>query len=181
MRAAVAAVLVVFALVPARADAKEGIERLRVCGSSGCRTISHPRLLAPLIGGLSGTDRESAPPLGSFFTLVPEPTASWPESWPRYVYVPGAQVVRQKDQRGNADWYSLVWTDGAYERATRGLAPFPEPVSWAALKTPARRDQSAKDESAGRIQVAIGAALALVAVGTAGMGVLRHKRRRLRD
>jgi hypothetical protein len=169
------------ALLPASAAAKEGIERLRVCGSSGCRTISDPQLLAPLIGGLSGTDYTSAPPLGSFFTLVPEPTAGWPESWPRYVYVPAAQVVRQKDQRGNSDWYSLVWTDGAYERATRGLTPFPEPVSWAALKTPARRDRGVEDESLGRIHVAIAAAFALVVVGTAGIGVLRRERRPLPD
>lgn len=92
------------------------------------------------------------------------------------MYVPGAQVVRQKDHRGNADWYPLVWTDGAYERATRGLTPFPKPVSWAALKTLAPQD-----ETASRLHVAIGAAVALVVVGTAGIGVLRRKTRPLPD
>ena len=137
MRHAVPLLFIVAAVLPASAQSKDGIERLKVCGSSGCRTISDPRELGPLIAGLIGLQPRKAPPPARFFTLTPERTAGWQDSWPRYVYVPEAKLVRQASGRGDVDWWPLTWTEGAHERATQGMTPFPMPVSWAALHTPA--------------------------------------------
>jgi len=165
------------ALYPAGAEGKGGgVERLRVCGASGCRTISDPLLLQPMIAGI-GPEADRVPSTGPFFTLIAD-AAGWPKTWPRYLYVPEADLVRQANgpEPGSTTWYSLIWTEGAYERATRGLTPFPRPVSWNALKTPAQEDIRAD-----RLPFAIGGAVAFVLVGTAGIGLIRRRRRPLPD
>lgn len=166
--------LVASALAPGSAAAKEGIERLKVCGASGCRTITYRGEIAPLINGL-GTNARPAPAPSEFFTLVPQPTRGWPDAWPRYVYSPEAQLVRQAWRRGHAEWYPPIWANGAYERATRGLKPFPEPVSWSALRTAARQEER------NRLPAAVGLAVALVVVGGAGISVLRRRDRERPD
>jgi len=174
MRRVLALVAVVAVSMPAAAQAKGGdIVRLKVCGASGCRTISDPYELGPLIGGLAGHEPRKAPPPSAFFTLRPDRIAGWPPGWPRYVYVPAAQLVRQDGPRLDPDWWPLIWTDGAYERATRGMTPFPKPVSWARLHTPAPDAKPATGRSRGPLAAAIGAAV-LVAVCAS---ILRRRRR----
>lgn len=160
MRRAVPLLLIVTAVLPTSAQAKDGIERLKVCGSSGCRTISDPQQLAPLIAGLVGLQPQKAPPPARFFTLTPERSADWQATWPRFVYVPEAKLVRQASGRGEVDWWPLTWTDGAYERATRGMTPFPVPVSWTALHTPA---PDAASEPQLRLAPIVAAALVVLA------------------
>jgi hypothetical protein len=158
-------------VVPLAAPAKDEIERLQVCGASGCRRISDPQQLRPLIAGLLGLEARPEPRPAPFFTLTPERTAGWRETWPRYVYVPEAQLVRQVNEGGDADWWPLTWTEGAHARATRGLTPFPKPVSWSKLHTPAPTPV----ESAGgdRTVIALAAASAVL-VGTAALLVRRR-------
>jgi hypothetical protein len=171
VRRIVPLLVIVTAVLPASAQAKDGIERLKVCGSSGCRTISGQQELAPLIAGLLGLEPRQAPRPAQFFTLTPERTAGWRDTWPRYVYVPEAKLVRQASGRGDVDWWPLTWTEGAHERATRGMTPFPKPVSWAALHTPAPSAAAESDRRPGPI-------VALVAVVLVSAGVVLFGRRR---
>jgi hypothetical protein len=166
------AMLAAAALFPGSAEAKEGIERLTVCGASGCRSFNDSRVIGPLIAGLLGTEAQPAPPTEGFFTLVPRATAGWPYTWPRYVYAPEAQLVRQAHRRGHAEWYPLVWASDGYAWATQGLTPFPAPVSWSKLRTPARQQVEADP-----LPRAIGTAVALVVLSGVGLGALRRRRR----
>jgi hypothetical protein len=170
VRKVVALLLLAAVLTPPNAVAKEGIERLRVCGVSACRTIDDEQLIGPLVAGLLGTNPRPHPPPVEFFTLVPEPTAGWPHTWPRFLYAPEAQLVRQTDGRGGTDWYPLIWTAGAYPRATEGLAPFPEPLAWSELKTPA-----ARPTEWARLKFAVGATVTVAALGFAAIAALRRR------
>jgi hypothetical protein len=176
VRRAVPLLLIVTAVLPAGAHSKDGIERLKVCGSSGCRTIREPRELGPLIAGLLGLQPRKAPSPARFFTLTPERTAGWPDTWPRYVYVPEAKLVRQASGRGDVDWWPLTWTEGAHERATRGMTPFPKPVSWTALHEPA--PNAAAERRQPRAPIVAVAAVVIASVGVVLLGRRRKVSRR---
>jgi hypothetical protein len=162
----------VTAVLPTSAQAKDGVERLKVCGSSGCKTISDPQQLAPLIAGLVGLQPRKAPPPARFFTLTPERTAGWQATWPRFVYVPEAKLVRQASGRGDVDWWPLTWTDDAYERATRGMTPLPVPVSWTALHSPAPNAAAAETQ----LRLAPVVAAVLVVLASIGAFLIRFRR-----
>ena len=162
MHKALPLLLIVTAVLPPSAQSKDGIERLKVCGSSGCRIVSDPQEVGPLIAGLVGLQPRKAPAPAGFFTLTPERTAGWQATWPRYVYVPESKLVRQASGRGEVDWWPLTWTDGPYERATRGMTPFPVPVSWTALHTPAPEAATETQRRLTPIVAAVGVVLASV-------------------
>jgi len=71
----------------------------------------------------------AAPAPGAYFTLRPEPTKEWPESWPRYLYVPAARMIRVQVDR-IPEWRWLGRRDPLVRRITRGLRPYRKPERW---------------------------------------------------
>jgi hypothetical protein len=165
--------LLLSVVLPVAAHAKSGdIEHLRLCARSGCKTISDPRTIAPLVAGLIGVAPQRAPAPAEFFTLTPERTARRQQTWPRYVYVPDASLVRVSGASGDAEWLPLVWTDGAYERVTRGMTPFPAPTSWTRL-------QVGSSASAGGADKLVVLGSVLIATATLfGVGTFIARRKR---
>src|SRR5439155_12850545 len=90
----VALSLLALALVlalPARGSAKEGITRLRVCGSLSCRVLTSPRAISAFLSAITNAaPGRAAPTPAAYFTLRPERTKEWPTTWPRYLYLPSA-------------------------------------------------------------------------------------------
>jgi hypothetical protein len=168
---AVFVTLVVCVLAP-QAMAKESIGALTVCGSNECKTVDDPALVAPIVTGV-GQTRSPQPVPAAYLTLVPQVKGEWRTSWPRYVYVPAAQVVRMTGEReGDVAWSPVEdWALSAYEQASRGLAPFEEPPSWA------RVIPNAEDNGSTRLRwpaIAV-AAIALMTMALLAGGVLRSR------
>src|SRR5919197_3092503 len=93
-------VLALVLALPARGPAKEGIARLRVCGSSACRVLASPREIGAFLSAITSASRpRPAPAPAAFFTLRPQRTKEWPTTWPRYVYLPAARMIRVQIDR----------------------------------------------------------------------------------
>ena len=114
--------------LPARAPAKEGITRLRVCGASACRVVASPREISAFLSAITSASRP-APAPAAFFTLRPERTKEWPTTWPRYVYLPAARMIRVQID-STPEWHWLGRRDARVRKLIRGLMPYPAPRRW---------------------------------------------------
>ena len=132
----VALSLLALALVlalPARGSAKQGITRLRVCGSSSCRVLTSPRAISAFLSAITNAaPGRAAPTPAAYFTLRPERTKEWPTTWPRYLYLPSARMVRVQIDRA-PEWRWLGRRDPLVRKLTRGLQPYPAPKRWQGL------------------------------------------------
>jgi hypothetical protein len=111
---------VVMLALPASGAGKGG--GVRFCGSSGCRTTYDVALLTQVLPALAG--REGAlvePALPSRFYRVSFPNGDWLKAY----YVPGPRLVRV-EKTELVEW-RRVTAAGMFERATRGISPFPTP------------------------------------------------------
>ncbi|MDQ3822274.1 MAG: hypothetical protein M3321_03435 [Actinomycetota bacterium] len=125
-------ILVATALVAnPSARAKGEITKLRVCGDSGCTTITERVAIRAVMTEI-GSGEAPAAPLGSFYVLVPEPTPEWRTAWPRYVYVPAANAVHVRWNDGTRYW-TPVARDSTLFRLTRGRTPYRAPTAWEEL------------------------------------------------
>jgi hypothetical protein len=126
---AYAALVLSALLLAAPASAKEPVSAT-VCGASGCATIDDPpRALVEW-----GPDvLESPPPPGPFYRVELR-MSEFSDAWPVW-YVPDGP--RSIATAGSAGRMSFAPLDGraraAFERVTRGIAPFRAPVVVQAL------------------------------------------------
>jgi hypothetical protein len=96
-----AAVVLLFGL--GDAAAKDSISRLRLCGASGCVTVRDMTTLQILMTYIVPSTAQ-APVHAPYFTFAPMPTRQWPITYPRYVYVPSAKLVRIRYPPSVATW-----------------------------------------------------------------------------
>jgi hypothetical protein len=123
------------------ASAKDAIDKLRLCGASGCIVVRNMTRLQILMTYITpGTSRQ--PALAAYFTFAPVPTRSWPSSYPRYVYVPSVKVVRINYPPGTTTWGKVGEAAPVLRRLTRGLRPYLPPRSWSAVNVTARARSS---------------------------------------
>jgi hypothetical protein len=116
--------------LPASGPAKERITRLRVCGPSACRVLTSPRAISAFLSAITNAaPGRPAPAPAAYFTLRPERTQEWPTTWPRYLYLPAARMVRVQIDR-TPEWRWLGRRDPLVRKLTRGLAPYPAPKQW---------------------------------------------------
>lgn len=87
----------------ATATAKDAITRLRLCGASGCVTVRDMTALQILMTYIVPSTPQPPTP-ARYFTFAPVPTRQWPISYPRYVYVPTAKLVRIRYPPSPATW-----------------------------------------------------------------------------
>jgi hypothetical protein len=114
--------------LPARGPAKEGITRLRVCGASACTVVASPREISAFLSAITNASRP-APAPAAFFTLRPERTKEWPTTWPRFVYLPAARMIRVQID-STPEWRWLGRRDPLVRKLIRGLTPYPAPRRW---------------------------------------------------
>jgi hypothetical protein len=126
MRRMLLLLTVVVLILPLGASAKGEITQLRVCGASACRIVTDKTSVhAFMVAIINHARGRSAPPKSPYFTIRPERTKEWQTSWPRYVYVPAARMIRlQLDQRSTPEWRWLGRDDWAVRKLVRGLTPF---------------------------------------------------------
>jgi hypothetical protein len=108
------------------ASAKNEITRLRVCGPARCKVVTDPSARHAFINAITNAAQgRSAPVGGAYFTIRAERTKEWPVTWPRYVYVPRARMIRlQIDRRDRPEWRWLGRRDAVLRKITSGLTPY---------------------------------------------------------
>jgi hypothetical protein len=114
------ALVVLLALVAAAPVHAKEWSRALVCGADGCNTITDRAQLRAL--AFRG-DRTLPPPApGRFYSVqFGAGDAAW-TIW----YAPRAKAVALVNESGNVTWHPVVAAAG-FERASRGLTPFPRP------------------------------------------------------
>jgi hypothetical protein len=111
----------------ASGPAKEGITRLRVCGASACRVLTSPSAISTFLSAITNAaPGRPAPAPAAYFTLRPERTKDWPVTWPRYLYLPAARMVRVQID-STPEWRWLGRRDALVRKLTRALEPYPAP------------------------------------------------------
>ncbi len=126
MRAITVLLIGLVLMLAAGASAKNEITRLRVCGSSGCKVVTDtPTRHAFISAIINAAQGRAAPAAREYFTMRAEWTKEWPVTWLRYVYVPGARMIRlQIDRRDRPEWRWLGRRDAVLRAMTSGLTPF---------------------------------------------------------
>ncbi len=114
------------------ATAKDTITRLRLCGASGCvtaRDMTTLQILMTYIGASTAQPPSPAP----YFTFAPIPTRQWPSSYPRYVYVPSATLVRIRYPPNLARWATVGDAAPVLQQLTAGMPAYATPPAWRAV------------------------------------------------
>jgi hypothetical protein len=116
-------------LAVGHAGAKDAIDRLRLCGASGCVTVRDMTTLQILMTYIGAADAARPSP-APYFTFAAVRTAEWPTSYPRYLYVPSRATVRITYPAGVTRWATVG--DGAQvlRRLTTGIRPYASPRTW---------------------------------------------------
>ena len=112
---------------PSVAAAKE-LTRAKICGAAGCTTVSDRKTLNMLPAG--GDTSGSPPPAAPFYTLHLTVEAEGRSYHFRTWFVPSSNMVANRDESGQTDWYAIFGAPSQKLMRTlvRGLAPFPRPV-----------------------------------------------------
>jgi hypothetical protein len=111
------------------ATAKDAITRLRLCGASGCVTVRDMttlQILMTYIGSWAAEPPAAAP----YLTFAPIPTRQWPSSYPRYVYVPSANVIRIHYPSSASRWSGIGNAAPLLHQLTAGIRAYPTPSAW---------------------------------------------------
>jgi hypothetical protein len=114
------------------ASAKDAITRLRLCGASGCVTVRDMttlQILMTYIGAATAQPPSPAP----YFTFAPIPTREWPSSYPRYVYMPTATLVRIRYPPSPAAWATVGEAAPVLQQLTAGMRAYATPSAWRAV------------------------------------------------
>jgi hypothetical protein len=111
------------------AIAKDAITRLRLCGASGCVTVRDMTTLQILMTYIIPATAQP-PSLAPYYTFAPIPTRQWPSSYPRYLYVPSAQLVRIRYTPSPATWGIVGDAAQLLHHLTAGIHPYPTPSTW---------------------------------------------------
>jgi hypothetical protein len=124
LTAAIALVLVLSA--PSAANAKAG--GLRFCGLDACRTVFDDGVVTAIIPVMSGRNRPGVRPpvLSPFYSVRWSYADGQTAGWPAVYYAPSAGLVRV-DEMVVGKWIAIRDAGVAFERATRGISPFPTP------------------------------------------------------
>lgn len=119
-------------ILVAGAAAKSEITRLEVCGSSECRIVTDRRAVRAFMSAIvNRAQGQAAPAAREYFTIRPDPTPEWRVTWPRYVYVPAARMIRlQRDRRDSPEWGWLGRRDPLVRRMTRAMTPYRQQEPW---------------------------------------------------
>jgi hypothetical protein len=121
------------------ATAKEAITRLRLCGASDCVTVQDMTTLQILMTYIGASPaKPPSPAAAPYFTFAPRPTRQWPSSYPRYVYVPSAKLVRIHYPPSASRWSSVGDAAPLLHRLTAGIRAYPPPSGWHAVTVTAR-------------------------------------------
>ncbi len=128
------------------ATAKDAITRLRLCGASTCITVLDMTTLQILMTYIvPSTARHPAP--APYFTFAPIPTRQWPSSYPRYVYVPSAKLVRIRYPPSRATWGTVGDAAPMLQHLTAGMRAYVTPSAWQAVTVTARATSSIHPET----------------------------------
>jgi hypothetical protein len=114
------------------ASAKDAITRLRLCGASGCVTVRDMTTLQILMTYIGAATAQSPSP-APYFTFAPIPTRQWPTSYPRYVYVPRATLVRVRYPPSPATWATVGEAAPVLQQLTAGMRAYAAPSAWHAV------------------------------------------------
>ena len=188
------AVLAIVALMlagPAAASAK-GVQAVQVCGASGCQDVDRSGDLEWIVGGNFPVDGPDKP---APFYDVKVTIGHGGEQLDRFTtaYLPGSHMLRGQDENADPVWsqVSAPQSLAAFERATRGLRPYPASrlgplaadkappaVRVVEVYEPARDAAagSASGDGPGALPWVVGAAAAALVVG---MGLAARRRIRI--
>jgi hypothetical protein len=119
------------------ATAKDAITRLRLCGASGCVTVRDITTLQILMTYIVPS-RAQPPSLAPYYTFAPIPTRQWPSSYPRYLYVPSAQLVRIRYPPSPATWGTVGDAAPLLQHLTAGIRAYATPSTWQSVAVSAR-------------------------------------------
>lgn len=111
------------------ATAKDALTRLRLCGASRCVTVRDMTTLQILMTYIVPSTAQPPSP-APYYTFAPTPTRQWPSSYPRYVYVPAAQLVRIRYPPSPATWGTVGEAAPLLQHLTAGRRPHATPSSW---------------------------------------------------
>jgi hypothetical protein len=111
------------------ATAKDAITRIRLCGASGCVTVRDMTTLQILMTYIVPSTAQPPAP-APYFTFAPVRTRQWPISYPRYVYVPTANLVRIRYPPSPASWGNVGDAAQVLEHLTAGMRPYAARSAW---------------------------------------------------
>ena len=111
------------------ATAKDEITRLRLCSASGCVIVRDMTTLRILMTYIAPSTAHP-PARAHYFTFAPVPTREWPTSYPRYVYVPTAKLVRISYPPSPATWGTVGEAAQVLEHLTARMRAYAAPIAW---------------------------------------------------
>lgn len=128
-----------FVLLATSAAAKERIKSAKVCGASGCVTVTDREKANSLVGSDTlvsppppSTPSTAPPPPSSFYTVELAMGADG-NIRSTFYYVPSAAMARPADRPGQAGPSLRLWSTvrpeaaALFREVTKGLEPFPKP------------------------------------------------------
>jgi hypothetical protein len=161
-----------FLAVPASASAKE-LERLRVCGATGCVTITDRQALRTFVFDAVPTGRE---PSGTYYVVDASFAAEDGTHTMRLEYDVAANMIRPADDPDGIGWARLTEPQAPqFLEAIGDLEPFGATEKHATAK----RSAPKRDGDPFSWLAVLPAALGVTVVATGGFALVRRRRRQL--
>lgn len=171
-RVVLVALAAAFLALPGPASAKE-LERLVVCGSTDCVTISDRKVLRTFVLDAVPTGRE---PSGTYYVIDASFAAEDGTHTLRLEYDVAANMMRPVDDPEGMGWARLARPQSPRFLATlEELVPHGKPKTVGAEKRPTEKRS---DQGVAWLTV-LPAALGITGVATGGFALVRTRRRRL--